>query len=442
VPNLGASPSAAQLLKRGSTSGEPTPLLQNTITTSYTFDPENGLVCEGETAELARHGITDTMMYRTKTLTTWQAFEIRYTTVWMNPVLWFMMLRLAAVTLVVCFITILVVPNPGALKVAKFTSISKFLNVVVGLLLSFFLSSSMNRWYNCVNGFLELFDSIRNLQMQFVALGVPEEKTMLVLRYGFASAWLLYGQLLLEAVKLSPDSDVKDHYDSMWDQMCRKAFRVDRTNKTMLLDRREEVVLRLTRDPPGMMWMWVAALIGRLAQDGWIPPMQSPTYGRIMNLCQSAHGGIRQVRASISVQAPFAYTHLLATLVHLNNFLNALTLGLVGGIATSTWAVRAGYHFYLEPVGDLHVKAEQVTQDWQNMAVTFLYCFFGPLIYQSLLLIGMNLAQPFDSPDAKMPIDRLLHQLEIDMCDGRDLVDHLAFEKPFFKAPEPKPAAA
>ena len=53
--------------------------------------------------------------------------------------------HLTGVAILVCFITILVVPNPAQLKVAKFTEVSKFLNVVVGLLLGFFMSSSMNR---------------------------------------------------------------------------------------------------------------------------------------------------------------------------------------------------------------------------------------------------------------------------------------------------------
>jgi hypothetical protein len=409
-------------------------LTKDSITTSYTFDPENGLVCQGESPELARHGITDTMMYRTKTLTTWEAFEIRYTTVWTNPELWKMMCRLFGVSVVVCFITVLIIPDPGAMKVAKFTSVSKFLNVVVGLLLGFFLSSSMNRWYSCVNGFLELLDSIRNLQMQFVALGVPEEQSNQVLRFGFASGWLLYGQLLLEASKLSCHEETERQRDILWISLREKVFRVDKSKTSLLLTEEEENVLRLTRDPPGMMWMWIAALIGRISQDGWIPPMASPTYGRIMNLCQSAHGGIRQVRASISVQAPLTYTHLLATLVHMNNLLNALTLGVVAGLALGLSLIRAGWHFY-EP----RVREKQITQDGQNLAITMCYCFFGPLIYQALLLIGMNLAQPFDSVDAKMPVDRLLHQLEIDMCNGRDLVDHMSFEKPAFKQ-KPKPA--
>merc|ERR1719158_1390465 len=115
----------------------------------------------------------------------------------------------------------------------------------------------------------------------------------------------------------------------MWQKLCEKPAHIDKRRLTFMLKKSEADVLKVTRDPPGMMWMWVAAMIGRLAQDAWIPPMQSPTYGRIMNLCQSAHGGIRQVRASISVQAPLSYTHMLATLVHVNNFINALSLGVV-----------------------------------------------------------------------------------------------------------------
>merc|ERR1719478_1414081 len=112
------------------------------------------------------------------------------------------MARLTGVVVFVAIVTMLIIPNPAAMKVAKFTSVSKFLNVVVGLLLGFFLSSSVTRWYTCVNGFLELLDAIRNLQMQFVALGVPETETILCLRYAFVSAWLLYGQLLLETKRL------------------------------------------------------------------------------------------------------------------------------------------------------------------------------------------------------------------------------------------------
>lgn len=183
-----------------------------------------------------------------------------------------------------------------------------------------------------------------------------------------------------------------------------------------------------------MMWMWVASLIGRLAQDGWIPPMASPTYGRIMNLGQNAHAGIRDVRAAISVQAPFSYSHLLATLVHINNLLNAITLGVVSGISIGTTLSGHGYHPLFKR--DIN-RGKHVAQDWQMMIITFLYCFIGPVVYQALLLIAMHLAQPFDSRFANIPFDRLLQSLEVDMCNGRDLLDETEWAKPAFKQPTP-----
>merc|ERR1719377_387449 len=126
------------------------------------------------------------------------------------------MLKLSAIAVFVSILTVCLVPDPATMKVAKFTEISKFLNVVVGLLLGFFLSSSMTRWYMCVNGFLSLLDSIRNLQMQFTALGVPEKETILCLRWGFSSAWLLYGQLLVETKRGEAQCVERER---MWDKM-------------------------------------------------------------------------------------------------------------------------------------------------------------------------------------------------------------------------------
>eukprot|EP00435_Cladocopium_sp_Y103_P002326 s5723_g1.t1 len=73
------------------------------------------------------------------------------------------------------------VKDPARLNVARFQRISSFLEVVVGLLLGFFLSSSMQRWYSCTNGFLELFDAIRGLHMQLNAMGVAKELASAVL---------------------------------------------------------------------------------------------------------------------------------------------------------------------------------------------------------------------------------------------------------------------
>merc|ERR1719359_2510134 len=109
------------------------------------------------------------------------------------------------------------------------------------------------------------------------------------------------------------------------------------------------------------MWIWVASLVGRLAQDGWLPPMQSPTYGFIMSLVQDAHLAIRSVRQSILVQAPFIYVHMLASLVHVNNIANAVSFGIVLGstIGSSLQYNKVGY--------SEHSRERDVVTDCENL---------------------------------------------------------------------------
>mmetsp|Transcript_152660 Transcript_152660/g.292347 ORF Transcript_152660/g.292347 Transcript_152660/m.292347 type:complete len:378 (+) Transcript_152660:221-1354(+) len=374
------------------------------------------------------------MSYRTLNLNTWEAFAITYTTIWFSRDLWKMMLRLYLLALLVCIFTLLAVAHPGVQKVSKFTDVSKFLNVVVGLLLGFFLSNALGRWHSCVNGFLELLDAARNLQMQLATLGVPEAQRALCMRYSFAAAWLLYGHLLLES-NASADGDVQERA-RMWQIIGQKKSPLERSHHEKLLHESEIAFLKTTRDPPGILFMWIAALIGRLAQDGWIPPMASPTYGRIMTLCQSGHAGIRQVRAAVSVQHPLIYSHMLATLVHINNILNAVTLGIVAGLSIGTTLKAHGLNIHpsLEEHGS-EKALKYSEQDLQNLVITFFYSSLGPLLYQALLTISMHLAQPFSSLDSRMPLHRLCHQLELDMVNARDAIDHLPFDKPYFRQP-------
>merc|ERR1719272_1360957 len=118
------------------------------------------------------------MTYQAASLTSWQALGMFHGSLW-KTVLQTLVLS-AIVAVIVFFLT----EDPAALKAAKFIKVGTFLNVFVGLLLGFFLSSSINRWYACATGFLELFDAIRALQMQCHALGVSPQRESTMIRYG------------------------------------------------------------------------------------------------------------------------------------------------------------------------------------------------------------------------------------------------------------------
>merc|ERR1719162_2613294 len=269
--------------------------------------------------------------------------------------LWKTLLQLQLLAAFVCFLTYNLMPDPTLLDATKFSEITSVLSMFVTLMLSFFLSTSVSRWIECVSGFLELFNSIRNLSMQLHAMGVEKGRSEMCLRYGVLSAHFLVHELRCR--KLAPER-VQEANSAMWQYLESGPSEYTR------LEPGERQILEQLADRPGQMWVWVGSLIGRMALDGDVPPMPSPTYGRIMNLAQEAQGGLRQVRTSIVVQMPFVYVHTLACLVHLNCILLAVSLGLAVG-TTSHGIRQYVHHYYYEEHPDPTIQVEPLTSQLQ-----------------------------------------------------------------------------
>merc|ERR1719217_738008 len=254
---------------------------------------------------------------------------------------------LFGVSLLFAFFLWLLVPDPGSVDASKFAAISNFLKVFLAFLLGFFMASSVGRWTTTVKGFLNLFNAVRNICMQMHALGVDNDKIDHVVRYGIVSCVFLVSELEM-ATDSAPIKQAKS--EMMWLHLKQKD----------LLSEEEGPILEPLEDRASLIWIWVASKIGRYAQDGDIPPMNSGTYGRIMALCQMAQDGIRQVRSSLSVQIPFIYTHMLACLVHLNNILCALTFGLTLG--TGMGAVLGHYGIHSPMITYVYSKHGHTTE--------------------------------------------------------------------------------
>merc|ERR1719198_2852754 len=133
------------------------------------------------------------------------------------------------------------------------------------------------------------------------------------------SAWLLAYELKLS--KLAKDKQAGAR-EQMWRVLASKETEFSR----LTLDEKE--VLSKVQDAPTQLWVWVGSLVGRLAQDGHVPPMITPSFGRWFAICEDANLAIRDVRIAIQVQMPFVYVHTLAALVHVTTFLYAVTFGL------------------------------------------------------------------------------------------------------------------
>eukprot|EP00913_Durusdinium_trenchii_P031903 g29879.t1 len=189
-------------------------------------------------------------------------------------------------------------------------TITTVMTVFVSLLLGFFITNSVARWTSCVESFLGLFEAIRALQMQLHALGVSIVKIDRPVRYGLVSAWLLDRTLREDRREGLPDR--------IWDQLIE-------LKDPLLHD------LKKMADPAIQIWVWVASFLGSLAQEGEIPPMASPIYGRLLQIVKSAQDSMKQIRAVREVQVPYVYTHTLAAVVHVSNMLCATSMGLTLG---------------------------------------------------------------------------------------------------------------
>mmetsp|Transcript_25913 Transcript_25913/g.49642 ORF Transcript_25913/g.49642 Transcript_25913/m.49642 type:complete len:403 (+) Transcript_25913:64-1272(+) len=353
----------------------------------------------------------DSTQYDITKITSWRAFLMLKGCAWDNSLLWnslgLGMLLVTAVTIATASL-----PNAVLIDPDKLARLGSFLNVFVGLLLGFFLSSSMNRWYGCVNAFLELLDAVRSMQMQMTALGVSQERQSTLSRYGILSAWLLHLSLCMES---EDHKDVRDKTGKVW--LILDKFRPDLAlpqEKSKLMEHKESYAL---------LWTWVASLIGRMSQDGEIPPMASPTYGRILHIVQQAYGSIRDVRALHMIKTPFIYVHTLAILVHVNNILNAIAFGLVCGIMCASL------------MGKFAGGGEE---GWANLCTSLFlqFCFsmLAPVLYLALFDVSVCVAQPFTYQDAKIPAARFIVGMEEDLKNATHIGNHpLHWEKPSFK---------
>lgn len=352
----------------------------------------------------------DSTRYDITGITSWGAFVMVKGCAWDNAALWRCMTLNLSVSVVVAVVTHFL-PAAWLVSADKFEKLGTFLNVFVGLLLGFFLSSSMSRWYACVNAFLTLLDAVRSMQMQMIALGVCQQQTETLSRFGILSAWLLHFSL-----------DIKDPNDpDMIEHMIERVESV----RPWLIEAHEKPMLLRQKESYALLWTWVASLIGRMSQDGEIPPMASPTYGRILNIVQQAYGSIRDVRALHLIKTPFIYIHTLAILVHVNNILNAIAFGLVCGIMAMTLMGKGDR-------GDAHL-ANLCT----CLFMQFCFSMLAPMLYLALLDVSVCVAQPFTYQDAKIPAARFIVGMEEDLRNAKHIGDHPPhWDKPSFKKRE------
>lgn len=338
--------------------------------------------------------LSNQMSYRTQGLISWMSLLCFDATVWRSTSLHTMIYRFVAWTLFVALLEFLLVADPSSVDPLKFSQITTVMTVFVSLLLGFFITNSVARWTSCVESFLGLFEAIRALQMQLHALGVSIAKIDRPVRYGMVSAWLLDRTLREDRKEGLPQE--------IWDRILELKDPLLHVTETELED------LKKMADPAIQIWVWVASFLGSLAQEGEIPPMASPIYGRLLQIVKSAQDSMKQIRAVREVQVPYVYTHTLAAVVHVSNILCATSMGLTLGSCLGSILVHIDPRLTLYGVEP--TPNHSADTDVQVLIIQALKCFCAPVLYQAFLEIGFCVSTPFGAgaESAKLPIDQLI----------------------------------
>lgn len=371
----------------------------------------------------------DSMSYDARKLITFEVFRATTGTIWVKASLWRSMGLLLLLALATATGSALLVKEPKKLKTDEFSKLNGFLKAIVGLLLGFFLSSSVNRWYACASGFLELFNAIRALHMQLTAIGAPKERVHMIVRYCVVSAYSLHYSL--SGQTLPKDERLQWRF-AKFETMCSDADKLDdkaiSTANLAKIYPSEKDLLANVVDPSQTLWVWVTSLLTRMAADGEIPAMPTPTYGKIMSLADKAYGGIREVQGAICVQPPYVYVQTIAVLVNVNNIVTAVSFGMTLGVTLSVAKTSKNV-------------SEVISKDLQDLLVQFIMSTTGPFLYQTLLEVAVCIAQPFaggheknDSP-GRIPTWKLLSNLKKDLGDADYMTNRLpCWEQPKFKS--------
>eukprot|EP00930_Biecheleria_cincta_P099574 TRINITY_DN9119_c0_g2_i1.p1 TRINITY_DN9119_c0_g2~~TRINITY_DN9119_c0_g2_i1.p1 ORF type:complete len:501 (+),score=69.62 TRINITY_DN9119_c0_g2_i1:99-1601(+) len=349
----------------------------------------------------------DAVRYFPTGLVSWSALCDVNRTLWSQERLWAMACKLLALTLLVALAQLVWCVDPSAVDPLQYSEITNVLNVFVSLMLGFFLSTAIGRFRDCLEGFVSLFENMRALQMQFHALGVPQKSINHIMRYGLLSAWLLPRFMKAENCTDSKRRIV----------LIEEAWKEALASKDPLLHLTEQEVeiLQGVDDPSPQLWMWIASLSGRLAQDEWIPAMASPTYGRILSLSNQAQESLKMIRLIFAVQVPYIYTHTLAVVVHISNMLCAVSMGLTLGACLGSLLIHFDSRltfYYIDPK-----PQHEASTDIQVLVIQSLKCFVTPVLYQGFLEIGFCLSSPFAENVGSVapPVDRMIQEFKADL---------------------------
>lgn len=146
------------------------------------------------------------------------------------------------------------------------------------------------------------------------------------------------------------------------------------------------------------IWAWQMAIVTKLKREGKIKSDQ--LYSLLLEKCIEGRAAVQLVHTHLAVRVPMQYVHLLGLLVKMHNLVLAVIMGILFGAA---------------------MREKEYVVGIQACARIFIL----PFLFNAILLINCDLADPFDGSEADFPGDIYQDTLRADCAAINKATDHV-----------------
>jgi len=335
--------------------------------------------CRMDTNE---EGVTRLANYDVQKLTTMRVFCVATGTVLLSPILWIEM----AVIAILYWLTFAVLMRHRWDGFSDFVgsdaSVRAFISMfstLIGLLLSFYTSLNIARWWGLRTQGVEGIAQGASKLTILLSQGVTRDSNILdaVRRYAVGSLMLLFH---------------KDEEDEQ---------QLDILVTRQILTRHEADQLGRVGDSkcfPEALWVWLANIVTQCNQAGLV--QGPPHYCALLAAVDEGRCGAANMKTYMETPIPMGYVHLLGLMVKLHNVILAFLMALVSvkhaGHSNSVATCRAMFR-----------------------------SFFMPFLYNSILIINDELTDPFGSDVSDFPAHLLCRRLDNDVTSFVEMGENL-----------------
>lgn len=259
--------------------------------------------------------------------------------------------------------------NAQSFSTQTISSVISTVTVAMAFLLGLFVNNAMIRWWDTIKRFEALFGAIKRLNLLLINLNAPIEMRHEVCRRGVLSIEMLRFEKLVTKMEGAEHA----HWQEMFADL-RSQGHMTEVDQTVL-----EKVASMQRS--FFVWSLLAKTVKPLQKTA------DRQYRDVYKCVQDGMSAVSALKTTSNFMFPFLYVHMLAWLVHMVNFLTAISSGVTIGIVIARYQQAAA-------LAAAAGAKDAPALDGSIIFKEFLFLFIQVFLYQAFLAIGCALSYP------------------------------------------------